>query len=200
MSATLLPLTPVISCGVFLAPAAPAHPLDGMQPQPFAAARTAFSIPQHSAPLPVPPSSPAQLCTTLPIVPLGAPSHPRPPLPLPDPGPHLRSSPRSTDSDGVSAAAAPAPDPPRPAGKCRRPAGCGGGQRWERWESGPRPPPIGKPRLYYSIIYIIIPSFVSLFLPSSLLLSLLPPRIRLHRFWISLPNQRQAAVSSCSHS
>lgn len=123
-----------------------------------------------------------------------------PPHPLPDPGPHLRSSPRSTDSDGVSAAAAPAPDPPRPAGKCRRPAGCGGGQRWERWESGPRPPPIGKPRLYYSIIYIIIPSFVSLFLPSSLLLSLLPPRIRLHRFWISLPNQRQAAVSSCSHS
>ena len=56
MSATP-PLTPVISCGAFFAPAAPAHPLDEMQPQPSSAARTAFSIPQHNAPLPVPPSS-----------------------------------------------------------------------------------------------------------------------------------------------
>lgn len=169
MSATL-PSTPVIPCGVFFSPAAPAHPLDGIQPRPFSAARTALSIPQHNAPLPVPPSSAPH---DPPRISIPTPDRP---FPIPDPRPHLRTSFRITDSDGASAAAAPAPDPLRPVGKRRRPAWCGGGSG--RAALGLR--------LSESLI-CIIPSFMSLFL--SLTPITLAAQIRLHRFCNSLLNQ-----------
>lgn len=177
MSATP-PLTPVISCGAFFAPAAPAHPLDEMQPQPSSAARTAFSIPQHNAPLPVPPSSAPH------DPPRSSIPTPDRPFPIPDPHLHLRSSPRSTDTDGASAAAAPAPDPLRPVGKRRRPAWCGGGSG--RAALGLR--------LSESLV-CIIPSFIPL--PYSY-----HPCSPNKAFCNSLLNQRlscQAAMSSCGH-
>lgn len=146
MSATL-PLTPVIPCGVFFSPAAPAHPLDGIQPRPFSRRTDGAQHPaaQRSA------AGPAQLSSSRPPSEL----HPNPGTSLPHPSPppspadlfsdhRFRRSLRSGRPGARSAPPRRETPPPR---VVRR------GQR----ESSARPPPIGKPRLYYSLFYVIIP-------------------------------------------